>query len=161
VAVSVPWVLIRPAYATVPDSKWREWLIEQPTDYRVGTAFELVGYDVRPDGPELRVTLYWRALARPDFDYSAFVHLIDRDGHIVAQQDHAPGEARGYPPSDWVVGDLLRDEHVLTAPGLRLEEYRLRVGLYNWQTGRQLPIRAGERQLGGALLLPPSISRPT
>jgi hypothetical protein len=161
VALSVPWALIRPAYATVPDSNWREWLIEQPTDYRVGTAFELVGYDVRPDGPELRVTLYWRALARPDFDYSAFVHLIDRDGHIVAQQDHAPGEARGYPPRDWVVGDLLRDEHVLTAPGLRLEEYRLRVGLYNWQTGRQLPIRAGERQLGGALLLPPSISRPT
>src|SRR5262245_63369138 len=98
VALSTPWALIRPAYAAVPDPKWREWLIEQPTAYRVGAAIELVGYDVRPDGGDLRVTLYWRALARPDFDYSAFVHLIDRNGRIVAQQDHAPGEARGYPP---------------------------------------------------------------
>jgi 4-amino-4-deoxy-L-arabinose transferase-like glycosyltransferase len=154
VALGAPWALIRPAYATVPEPKWRQWLIERPTAYRVGAAFELVGYDLRPGDGELRVTLYWRALARPDFDYSAFVHLIDRDGRIVAQQDHAPGEARGYPPRAWAVGDLIRDEHVLTAPGARLDEHRLRVGLYNWQTGQQLPIRQGDRQLGGAVVLP-------
>jgi 4-amino-4-deoxy-L-arabinose transferase-like glycosyltransferase len=161
VALSLPLALIRPAYATVPDAKWRQWLIEQPTAYRVGAAFELVGYDVEPNGPELKVTLYWRAVARPDFDYSAFVHLIDRDGRIVAQQDHAPGEARGYPPRKWVAGDLLRDEHVLATPGVVLEEHRLRVGLYNWQTGRQLPIWAGERQFGGAVVLRSLPARPT
>jgi hypothetical protein len=153
VALLAPWLLIRPAYSTVPEPKWRQWLIERPTDYRVGGAFELVGYDVRPGDGELRVALYWRALARPDFDYSAFVHLIDRDGRIVAQQDHAPGEARGYPPREWAVGDLVRDEHLLTAPGIRLDEHRLRVGLYNWQNGQQLPIRAAERALGGAVVL--------
>ena len=153
VAVWAPWAVIRPAYSAAPEPKWREWLIERPTDYQVGAAFELVGYDVRAADGRAQVTLYWRALARPDFDYSAFVHLIDRDGRIVAQQDHAPGEARGYPPRDWVVGDLLRDEHVLAAPGAGPEEYRLRVGLYNWQTGQQLPIREGGRQLGGAVVL--------
>jgi hypothetical protein len=161
VALSLPWALIRPAYATAPDPKWRQWLIERPTAYRVGDAFELLGYDVAPDGPRLRVTLYWRALARPDFDYSAFVHLIDRDGRIVAQQDHAPGESRGYPPRSWAVGDLLVDEHVLDVTDVAPDDHRLRVGLYNWQTGQQLPIRDGELRLGGAVVLPHPPPDPT
>ncbi|MBN1977796.1 MAG: glycosyltransferase family 39 protein [Anaerolineae bacterium] len=98
--------------------------IEQPSDKvaypvgaRIGDAITLAGYDisaqeVRP-GETLTVTLVWRAEGAPDGDYTAFVHLVDGDGNLVAQDDHPPlGDE--YRTSFWARGDVIRDAYSLT-----------------------------------------------
>ena len=127
------------------------------------SAFRLRGYGIQPseDGSTLTLKLYWQAAGKSDFDYSAFVHLIDESGQIVAQKDHAPGESLGYPPTSWVAEDIVADEHAPQIPTqLSAGAYRFRVGMYNWHdrravaglsagsSGRELPdsgsiLRAG------------------
>ena len=64
------------------------------------------------------VTLYWRALGRPRVDYTAFVHLIDRDGNILAQKDQPPGRTPGSGPTSGRRGDVVSDPHaVAVRPG--------------------------------------------
>jgi hypothetical protein len=107
------------------------------------------------------MTLYWQALAKPDFDYSAFVHLIDGQGRIVAQEDQGPGAAAGYPPTSWLIGDIVADQHVLDLPSqLPPGSYRLRVGVYNWATGQQLPVAAADgKNLGTYVILDQEVRR--
>jgi hypothetical protein len=70
-----------------------------------------------------------------------FVHLIDGQGRIVAQKDQGPGASASYPPTSWLAGDIVADEHVLDVPAQTPPStYRLRVGVYNWATGQQLPV---------------------
>jgi 4-amino-4-deoxy-L-arabinose transferase-like glycosyltransferase len=137
-AVWTPLGLIAPAYPMVPLSQREASALPRNAGQRFGEAFELLGYrsERRPDG--LLVTLYWRARATPDFDYSAFVHLIDRADRLVAQKDHAPGEAAGYPPTAWAVGDVVADPHLVPLAAPPGAEQRLRVGLYNWRSGQPL-----------------------
>lgn len=185
VAVAVPQRVIAPAYAIVPLPKTAldrlprvgsgelqggraETLPKlamrrppQPPRVIVGDAFELVAMQTRLDrfAHRLVVTLYWRARGRPDFDYSAFVHLIDDRGDLVAQKDHAPGEGRRFPPTSWAVGDLIADDHAIALPpDLAPASYRLRTGLYNWSTGAQLPIRVDGRDVGGHWIVPGTIA---
>jgi hypothetical protein len=145
-AVWVPFGVIAPAYDTVPLPKSAVRRIEYPLELTVGEAFQLEGYAVRadPGARTMVATLYWRSRAVADFDYSAFVHLLDERGQIVAQEDKPPGEGRGYPPRRWWPQDIVRDEHVLLVPPAAGDgPFRLRMGLYNWQTGQQLTVRAG------------------
>jgi hypothetical protein len=150
--------VILPAYPTVPLPKWRLWLLPRRTDVVFGDRFRLRAYDVRrePDGARVQVTLYWQAAQAIDFDYSAFVHLVDASQALLAQQDHAPGEDRRYPPTAWLPGDLVADPHwIAIPPGVDLRACRLRVGMYNWQTGQQLLVTAGEGRGSAAVLLAP------
>jgi 4-amino-4-deoxy-L-arabinose transferase-like glycosyltransferase len=109
-----------------------------------GTSVELTGYDlpesVYVPGSPLEITLHWHALETPDRNYYTFVHLLDADGVIVAQDDGPPagGEA---PPLGWLPGEYLTDTHRLQLPaGLPDGEYRLEVGLYDPAT----QVRLGE-----------------
>jgi hypothetical protein len=118
-----------------------------PVGARLGDAITLVGYDlsaeeVRP-GETFTVTLVWRAEAVPQGDYTAFVHLLDEDGNLVAQDDHPPlgGE---YRTSFWARGDVVRDTYQLT-----LQESQppcacaLSVGLYDPQAKVRVPAYDG------------------
>jgi hypothetical protein len=130
-ALWVPLRVIAPAYPIVPLTSLEARGLPRNADGAFGGQLELLGY--RVDGGV--VTLYWRAARTPDFDYSAFVHVLDAGGQIAAQKDHAPGEAAGHPPTAWTPGDVVADSHDVGAPvGAR----RLRVGLYDWRDGRQL-----------------------
>jgi hypothetical protein len=111
-----------------------------------GDSVRLLGYDIprtaRP-GETILVTLYWQALAEMDTTYKVFVHLIDEDGQIRAQEDHPPlnGEA---PTTSWVPGEVLQDPYrILLPPDLLPGYYSLRVGLYNPATGQRLPVTVG------------------
>ena len=151
VSVAAPFAVIRPAYPTPVVARWQAARAQHPVGALFGDRVELVGYDLRRGPDALDVVLYWRAYAVPDFDYSAFVHLIDERGAILAQQDHAPGEAAGYPPKLWAQGDVVADRHVLSAVA---GKSRVRVGLYNWMTGQQLPVTTGDRAGAPFVLLP-------
>jgi hypothetical protein len=101
----------------------------------LGSSLELVGYDLaevaRAPGSPLAVTLHWHALETPDRNYHVFVHLLDADGELVAQDDGPP--ARGQLPTrGWLPGEYVRDPRRLELP-LDVPEgvYRLAVGLYD------------------------------
>ncbi len=135
--------VIAPAYPMVPLPRWALFSLPRNTQADLGGQFRLLGQSIRElEHPHrLEVRLYWEAAARPDFDYSAFVHLTDVTGVLLSQDDHGPGADRGYPPTSWLVGDVVRDIHSLPLPEALLPgDYRLRVGLYNWQTGTRLPM---------------------
>ena len=156
VAIYMPLRVIAPAYQTVTLANPSLWLVSDKTDLAFGSAFKLRGYEIQPskDGSMLTLKLYWQAVGKPDFDYSAFIHLIDESGQIVAQKDHAPGESLGYPPTSWDSEDIVADEHVLQIPSqLRPGTYRFRVGMYNWQTGEQLPVSSQGRPVGNFIIL--------
>jgi hypothetical protein len=155
-AAALPQTTIAAAYppATIPPSQAHQ--LPERAHATFGRWFELAGYAVKSDGMTSRVvlTLYWRALERPNFDYSVFAHLIDEAEELVAQKDHAPGAQRRYPPTSWLPGDLVPDRHeIALPPHLPGGAYRLRIGVYNWATGERLPVRSGAAQEDSAITL--------
>jgi hypothetical protein len=112
---------------------------------RFGTSVELTGYDlrevVRAPGSPLELTLHWRALTTPDRNYHTFVHLLNVNGDILAQDDGPPG-GRQVPVRGWLPGEYLKDDRLLRLPlDLADGEYLLGVGFYDPVTG----VRLGER----------------
>jgi hypothetical protein len=88
----------------------------------------------------LHVELGWRAIDRSPTAYTAFVHLLDADGAIVAQQDFPPGGDVN-PTNMWVPGERVRSTAALALPpDFDPERHRLRIGLYEPVGGRQLAV---------------------
>jgi hypothetical protein len=115
---------------------------------RIGDAITLVGYGIDPPlgpagvlqcGQAFTVTLVWRAEGIPAGDYTAFVHLMDDGGSLVAQDDHPPLDGE-YPTSSWMAGDVVHDVYRLT-----LDEDQppclctLQVGLYDPAANVRVP----------------------
>jgi hypothetical protein len=89
----------------------------------------------------LNLTLWWETTAKMNNDYTAFVHLVDRRGRILVQEDRLllQGEL---PTSSWRVGDIVKEEYRLPlGPDVAPIDYLIRVGVYYWQTGERLPAR--------------------
>ena len=115
-----------------------------------GDQITLLGYDLTSANPRpgdtATVTLYWAATQPLGKDYSAFVHLVDEQMNIYAQQDSLnPGR---YPTHLWQSGEYNNDAHdVEIPPGTPPGEYLLGVGLYDPSTMMRLPIleEAGQR----------------
>jgi len=108
-----------------------------------GDRIELLGYDLEIGNWELGIgnfelTLYWRAKAVVENDYTVFVHLVDQGGKLWGQGDSVP--VRGmYPTSAWLPGQLVEDRHVIqVAPAVPLGSYRVLVGLYDPATLERL-----------------------
>jgi hypothetical protein len=129
--------------------------IAYPMQSTVGDRIEFLGYDLTEGGGcrfqpgigakerlekfnvescLLLFTLYWESLVRVEADYTVFVHLLDPDGEILAQQDSRP-QGGGFPTQEWLPGDLITDEYTLvlpadTQPGI----YSVEVGMYRLDT---------------------------
>ena len=105
---------------------------------------ELVGYEwgwYPHTGSLLR--LFWRAGTELDQDYSVFVHLV-QNGQQVDQSDSYP--AQGYYATHlWRPGDVVADEHLLTALVPPRKGYSLLVGLYLLPTLERLQVLDAER----------------
>jgi hypothetical protein len=82
-------------------------------------------------GDQLRLTLYWKALADMDVPYSVFVHLLAPDSQVAAGHDGEPaGGTR--PTTGWVPGEYITDPHDVSIPAdLAPGEYVIEVGLYD------------------------------
>jgi hypothetical protein len=117
--------------------------IETPLSVDLGTDIQLLGYHlpqtVARAGIPLPLTLYWRANAAIDTDYKVFVHLLDGDGNLRAQEDVQPRYGR-FPTSLWTPGPVIVDEHQFSLPPvLSPGRYVLGVGLYLAPDGPRLP----------------------
>ncbi|HLE73138.1 MAG TPA: hypothetical protein VI688_02725, partial [Anaerolineales bacterium] len=150
----------------VPDPALDLQAITHRAEFSAGEPplIRLLGYDLESQtvapGKALNLMLYWQALRLMDQDFTVFVHLLDADGHIQAQQDMQPMEGRA-PTSWWFPGEVFRDPHPVAlsatiAPG----NYILAVGLYHWPTLERLPLfdSAGQRLPEDRALFPPSIT---
>ena len=98
---------------------------------------DLEATDVKPGG-KIDAILYWRAVQPMERSYTAFVHLLDDRGALVAQSDSIP-VGGGYPTFWWAEGEVVRDPHALELPEtLPAGRYRLIAGMYD-EEGARLP----------------------
>ncbi len=92
----------------------------------------LAGHRTAVENNQLRVTLAWQPLARMTLDYTAFVHLLDGEGNLVAQQDRPPD---GYPTSVWQPGEIVTDTYTIALPAdLPPGQYTVQTGFYHLPT---------------------------
>ncbi len=89
-------------------------------------------FAVSPEpGSTLRLALHWQALNPEERAYTLYLHLLDRDGRMVAQSDERILGGR-YRPLFWPKDALVRDVHTLSLPpDLPAGRYRLVAGLYD------------------------------
>ncbi len=92
-------------------------------------------------GSAFTLTLRWQTNAPVSAPYTAYVHVIDDQGNLVAQSDGVPG---GRSTTQWAVGETIDDGHVLrlpddTQPGV----YQVTAGLYDAQTGKRVRLADG------------------
>jgi hypothetical protein len=108
--------------------------LDSDSEQSLTETIKLVGYDLTPapalPGDEVAIILHWQPVQPLSIDYSSYVHLLNRDARGITQSDHRPG-GDFYPSSYWQVGEILRDQHILTIPpDTPAGQYRLRVGMY-------------------------------
>jgi hypothetical protein len=99
----------------------------------------------------VEVHLYWLASNAPTEDYQIFVHVYDSAGNQVLQDDSAPVHNR-YPTSQWRVGILIDDPHILSVSApLPSGDYTVQIGLYRLENGTRLAVTPSERALDNSL----------
>lgn len=141
-----PFRYIAPVYARPPILSADEPLhVENPLNARFGERIELVGYELgvsrATTGQFVPITLYWRALAEIEENYTVGLSLVTPDGTPYGQVATYPGRGN-YPTSLWNVGEIVQDSYQVRlsrkfpAPGLA----RIYVALYTYPAGEHLPV---------------------
>ncbi len=126
-------------------------------DQAIGETIQLLGLVDAPvsfsPGATAAVTLVWQSLAATERSYTAFVHLLNDAGQLVAQDDHLP--LQGQRPTDtWLPGEVVIDQHLLALPDdLPPGRYRLEAGLYDANT-------PGLPRPGASILVQESVVQP-
>ena len=126
-------------------------------DVRFDERIGLAGWSAHAaadDPTMLVVDLAWESLDRVTSDYTAFVHLLDPDGTIVAQFDQPPGGADN-PTAGWLPGGRTRTEFPLAGGAPAGPGHSLRIGLYEPVSGRQLPASGSDAEPGATYVLLP------
>ncbi len=104
--------------------------VENETAVSFADAILLRGWSLEQTPDILAVTLVWQAQTPLSENYTAYVHLLDEAGELVAQLDRPPA---GYPTSDWRVGELIQDSYrVPLPPDLPPGRYTVQTGFYRW-----------------------------
>ncbi len=117
---------------------------EKSLPVQFAQGINLDGFDTHQDGSRLTVTPHWSAQGTASVDYTAFVHLLDPAGHVVAQSDGQPVGGT-MPTTFWQPGDRIADAHTITLPsGLHAGAFRLEFGLYDLHTLQRLPVVSGQ-----------------
>ncbi|MGQ0602076.1 MAG: ArnT family glycosyltransferase [Anaerolineales bacterium] len=121
----------------------------RPVDALFSEPITLRAYELAPlhVGQTSELHLYWEATGKPSADYTVFVHVLDPNGKLVAQADAPPQSAAHaglYSTDWWEAGEHITDSHRLALPADMLPgAYRLRVGLYQLQTGQRVGLASG------------------
>ncbi len=132
------------------------------------------GFDGTPVqyGRDLGVSLTWELPEPTQADYTAFVHLVDSNGHTWGQGDRLLLNGAFFPTSRWLAGEKNVTRHnVVLWPGTPPGRYRVRVGLYR-RNGDRLPtlnqagapgateVTLGEVEVAPSPIVPPTSNLP-
>ena len=130
--------------------------VENAVNYTFGDQITLVGYarqDNLARGSTLSLKLYWRALVPLSEDYTVFVHLVDANGKIIAQQDAQPQHG-AYPTSFWDAGEIVVDEYTFVVPrDAPPGDYQIEIGIYRASDGTRLLTRDGDHIVLGSVIV--------
>jgi hypothetical protein len=79
-----------------------------------------LGFEHLPEEPvgpgdTLHLTLFWQATGQIDSDFTLTLELQDQAGNAVVSREVTP-TGGAYPPSDWVPGEIIRDQQNLLLP---------------------------------------------
>ncbi len=117
--------------------------IQHHLEANFGNQIELLGYDlVLPDGQQTapEIVLYWRALSPMEISYTTFVHVLDREGHVLAQVDHVPGDGE-FPTTGWLTGEVVADRFTIPlSPDQLGSTHQVEIGIYDLNTMERLPV---------------------
>ncbi|MFN8595680.1 MAG: DUF2723 domain-containing protein [Anaerolineae bacterium] len=109
----------------------------------VPTSDPLATITVKP-GESIGVWLNWEAQQQVNESYTVFVHLIDGNNQLIAQQDYTP-MGGAFPTQlwipKWIAGQSVSDPYQLQVPDtLPPGDYYIEVGLYGMTSTRRVPI---------------------
>ena len=112
-----------------------------PLSIRLGDTFELTGFVYGEDdfypATVVPVTLFWRALQDPPYDYSISLRLIDEAGQEVFQIDSQHPVLGTFPTSQWTAGEVIGDYYEIQLPS------ELPPGAYRWGVILYRPLPEG------------------
>jgi hypothetical protein len=142
---ATPVVSLDPASLFKPHPQTLAQIAETYGDPRISQVkdmAELKGYDLdtrwATAGGVLLLTLHWQAAEVINIPYKVFVHLVDKDGTIIAQSDDLPN-CSANPTNRWSLTRPVTDRHLLPLPDDLLPgQYQLLVGLYEPKSGLRL-----------------------
>jgi 4-amino-4-deoxy-L-arabinose transferase-like glycosyltransferase len=118
--------------------------VQHPQNAEFGQQIGLLGYDLDKNsaspGQMVNLTLYWQAKSLMNTSYTVFVHVVNSQGKIVAQQDSVPDRGT-LPTSGWLPNEVITDRYELPlASELAEGEYTIEIGLYDSQTDKRLSV---------------------
>jgi hypothetical protein len=113
----------------VPERSFSIPVVSHAREDVLGGMVKLVGYDLTADV----IVLYWQALAPMEVGYTAFVHVLDAGGRILAQVDAVPLNGLR-PTTGWLPGEVLTDSYALSLAGAS----QIEIGLYDTRTAERL-----------------------
>jgi hypothetical protein len=98
-------------------------------------------------GQQVRVSLYWQALADPNAERTVSVRITDHTGALAAVHDNQPGQGKK-PTSWWRKGWQIRDVYYVTVvPNAPPGPATLDVLLYDSYSGEPVPFGSGASPL--------------
>ena len=102
-----------------------------------GDSLVLAGTQMQDAGELLLVELDWGVVGSSEAPLTAFVHVYDSSGALVAQHDAPPGDGT-VPQTLWHPGDRIRQRVELDLSTLAPGSYTVAVGVYDAVTGVRL-----------------------
>lgn len=106
------------------------------------------------DSRAFTVDLLWHAQTRMTAEYTGFVHVVNDQGLLVAQDDHPIAHGL-VPPQLFRQGLLLADRYTVELPTtLAAGSYQIRAGVYHAQTMERLPVGETDTYLLDTVTLP-------
>jgi hypothetical protein len=109
---------------------------QSPSDHPV----TLEGFAImKPEGePAVTVDLFWSSRRPTVWPYVVFVHVLDENGELAAQQDGWPAAGQ-WPTTCWAGGEMIVDAHHIPLPDdLPAGRYAIITGMYDAASGERL-----------------------
>ncbi|MFN8598619.1 MAG: hypothetical protein U0559_20840, partial [Anaerolineae bacterium] len=112
-----------------------------------GEVAQLLGHKLTLQSPQLTLITFWQAGLQVEPPLQMFVHVIAKDGSIVAQEDRLDAAA-----ANWRSGDYIAQINHLTLPD-QPGSFWIEIGLYNRESGERVPVLIDGREVARRLLL--------
>ena len=92
-----------------------------------------------PDG-KLHLILDWQALVRrPNIDATIFVHVVDKSGKMIAQQDARPWNGQ-YPTFIWDQGETVQTDYTFDVGTAAKDDLNIEIGMYTFPDQKRLSV---------------------